>query len=259
MKDGAGSLTRFLPAQHAEFALQVLDEQEAENLACFAAEIAKVTAASVSAPLASTDEAHRLNELLSRGAAAEKNLEFLRTQRVKPLNEEVRSINALFKLVTAPLEEFVAKAKRALLAWMQQERARVQREEEESRRRQEEAAVKEAEAMAKATAAASAEARSRALAEAHQASIEQSLALVSAPAMQAPKGYRGDAGSSSMTERWVLLGIHNLAEVPLSYWRHPDVIAALEKVLRAAIRSGAHAIPGVSIGTEEGIAVRAGR
>lgn len=258
MKLGAGSLTRFLPAQHAEFALQVLDEQEAENLAMFAAEIAAVTHAAV-VPLSSNDEAHRLNELLSRGAAAEKNLEYLRTQRVKPLNEEVRSINALFKMVTGPLDEFVAKAKRALLAWTQQERARVQREEEAARRLQEEAALRESEALAKAAEARSEAARIVAMQEAEAASREQSRALVAAPAMPAPKGYRGDAGSSSVTERWVLLGIHDLLKVPIGYWHHPDVLAALEKVLRAAIRSGVREIPGVSIATEEGIAVRAGR
>lgn len=259
MKTGAGALMRFFPAQHAEFALQVLDEQEAENLAMYAAEIAAVTTTTLSGPLASNEEAHHLNELLSRGSTAEKGLELLRTQRVKPLNDEVRSINALFKLVTAPLDDFVVKAKRALLAWNQQERARIQREEQAAERLREEASLREAQAMARASEADTEAARLAALMDAEAASKEQSRALMLAPPVAAPKGYRGNAGSSSVTERWVLLGIHTLDEVPQTYWRHPDVIAALEKVLRAAIRSGVHDIPGVSIGTEEGIAVRAGR
>jgi multidrug efflux pump subunit AcrA (membrane-fusion protein) len=146
---------------------------------------------------------------------------------------------------------------RAILAYRQVKRARIQREQEEARRRQEEAARKEAEALAKAEAAKTAKARTAALAQAEAASKAQAEAALEAP-REMTRGTKTDSGSVSARERWVLLGITDMDLIPPSYWRDPIVVEALKRVLQRAITGGVREIPGTAIGIEEGLSRRVG-
>jgi hypothetical protein len=254
------ALAKCLPAEKLDDAIQLLDERGLAKLELMATEFRLIGDDLARQPIDSDEHEARASELLTRGVAAMKELDLLRRSRVDPLNAEVKAVNALFKVVSDPAEVLLGKGgkiERAILAYRQVKRARIQREQEEARRKQEEAARAEAAALAKAEAAKTAKAREKALAAAEAASEAQAVAVIEAPAAM-PKGVRTDSGSVSAREAYVLGGIHDLDAVPQVYWRDPVVVEALKKVLSRAIRAGAREIPGVSIVVEEALTRRVG-
>ena len=254
------ALAKYLPDARLDDAVQLLDERGLAKLELMAREIRVISTEASRKPLENDTEEGLAAELLARGTAAVRELDVLRRSRVDPLNAEVKAVNSLFRVVTDPADQLVGKGgilERMLLAYRQVKRARIAREQEEQRRRQEEAARKEAEALAKADAAKTAKAREKALAEAEAASKEQAVALLDTP-REMTRGVKTDSGSISGRERYVLLGITNMDEIPPSYWGDEVVIEALKKVLQRAITAGAREIPGCSIGVEEGLTRRIG-
>lgn len=246
------------PARKPEGGMALLGEKAQNKIEMYVGEVKSIARLTTNKALASAEEAHVLNEGLIRAKVALKELEACQKAATDPLNAQLKLIRGVFKPLTESLEAFEVRAKRLILAWTQEERARVEREKEEARRLTEEAARREAEALASAEAAATEQERAAALSLAQQASHDQSEAMVAAP-MEAPKALRGDFGTSSTVERWTLLGFTNLDDVPKCYWHDRRVVAVLEKVLREAIRSGIRAIQGCSIGPEETISTRVGQ
>jgi len=247
------ALTKFMPAPQAQDAIQLLEPNELAKLELFAEELDRITQAATSKPIASVQEEGRAAELIARGVIAQKELESLRRKRVDPLNTEVRTVNAIFKRITDPLEALAGKGgrlERLILAFRAQERARVQRELAEAQRKQEEAARREAEALAKAEAAKSDKARQKALAEAEAASRAQTEALIQAPE-PVTRGVRTDSGSVTEREVWTF-EVLDAAQVPREY------LVVSDAAIRKAVAAGVRQIPGVSIHTEERLTRRVG-
>lgn len=252
-------LSRYLPEDRMADAMQLVDDSGLEKLEMFASEIARIGELATANPLESDADEGKACELISRGGIALKELEALRRKIVDPMNERVRAVNAVFKVVTEPCGALVGKGgrlERLVLAYRAEKRARREREEAEARRRREAAALAEAEALAKAEAAKSAKAREAALREAEAASKAQTEAQLAAPPPMT-KGVRTDSGSVSERQRYVVLEF-DPDKVPPAYWRHADVLEALRKVLQRAVTAGAREIPGVAIGIEEGLTRRPG-
>jgi hypothetical protein len=67
---------------------------------------------------------------------------------------------------------------------------------------------------------------------------------------------RGDFGARVGTKTNWLFEIVDPAKLPLAIRRHPDVLAAMEKVIRGQVRGGARSIAGVKIWSEQVASVR---
>lgn len=247
------ALAVLLPPDRLDDAIQLMEEPALQKFELMAAEIRGISEAVTAGPLKSAAEEGQAAELIARGTIALKELDALRRKHTDPLNEQVKGINGLFKVVTEPCEALVGKAgklDKLILAWRAQERARIAREESETRRRQEEAAVAEAEAVARAQQAPTDEARQAALAEAEAASQAQAVATIEAPAPMT-KGVRTDSGSIREREVWVFQVV-DAAQVPRSFCV-PD-----ERAIRAAVAGGVRSIPGVAISVEDRLTRRVG-
>ena len=242
----------------AKGALATLPQTARDKVEILAGEIHGITRIVTGRPIADAAEAQLVATGLVRAKTALGDIEEARQALTAPLIERLSAIRSIYAPLEAALKAFLDRAKTVQLGWIQQERARVAREEEAGRKILEEAAQREATAVIKAQTAKTEKARQKALAEAEAASKQQTEALIAMPA-EAPHLLKPqDGGSVGTTERYVLQGIVNLELIPKAYWRDPVVIAALEKVLRAAVKAGYHEIPGCAIGIEEGIAVRLG-
>jgi len=73
---------------------------------------------------------------------------------------------------------------------------------------------------------------------------------------QHPEPVRGDYGARVGTKTSWHFEIESFAKLPKSIRQHDDVIAAIEKVIRARIRGGEHEIAGVRIWSDQTAVVR---
>lgn len=259
------ALARYVPEDKVDDAVQLLDERGLAKLVMMAEEIADVLvkARAITAITSRAEEA-AASELISRGTVALRDLDALRRRFTDPLNEQVKGINKLFKVLTDPCEAATGKRgplETRILAFRQAEKARLQREADEARRKQEEAAKREADALAKAEAAKSAKAREKALEEAQTASQEQMHAAADESFYRgsaATRGIKTDSGSNTERQRWVLQGVYDYDLVPPSYWETDEVRDALHRVLQRAVTGGLREIPGCSVGLEESLTRRTG-
>lgn len=195
-------------------------------------------------------DAARLNDWLSAGKKAAKEIELYRRRQVDPLNDQVRAINAAWRPLTDSLAKFEADAKKKVVAWHQRERERVAREQAEAARREQEAATRQAEAEAAAARAKTQADRDKAVAGVEQASQELMVARTAAPA-DAPTGIRSEHGTSTLRETWTFRVTHPEL-VPRDY------LMVDERKLRVAVATGVRGgIPGVEVFAEESLAVRA--
>lgn len=250
-------IPRVLPPADVEELDGLLDEALLDRVASHAVILEKVQHSKLLAAVPnSRREQHALTDAINVTVKTAKSLEAIRVERVAPLNEETKRVNALFAKLIEPLKKFRADGDRLVIAFDAAEKDRIRREEEETERRKVEAAQRQAAAEAKAAAAVRPEDRAEHLAEAEQASMALATATVEAP-MPAPKAYRGDEGTVAIRERWVVLGISNPDAVPALYRHDARVLEALRKVLQAAVTGGARDIEGVAIGTEQSTRVTA--
>lgn len=249
--DSLAVLTRIMPAEKVGLAIGLLGgDEQAHKYAMFARELETLKASSLLVEVPKDAlTCHKVADIVKDCATAVAELERTRKARVQPLNEEVKKVNALYALLTDQLGDIRSKADKLVIAHNQAERARIQREQEEQQRKLREAAEREAEATRKAQEAKTAKAREKALAEAEAASREIAAVQVAQPA-DAPTAYKTDVGTLSITKRVVLVGF-DPDKVPQRYWRDPDVMEALRKVLAKAVRAGYHDIPGCTLGEEE--------
>ena len=227
--------------------LALLPQTTQAKVDAIAEDIRKITRLATDVPLATLEDAHQLSAALVEGKRAYKELEESRRGITDPINAKVKSINKVFAPMLEALSGFEERAKRLLAAWHQQEEARVRREQEAARLAQEDAARREAIAMARAEASTG-RTRATALAKAEAASAEQSQALIAAP-VAAPRGLRGDAGSTGVRKRWTF-EIVKPELVPSQY------LTIDHGKIRAAVTSGVREIAGVNIYETSDVAVR---
>lgn len=254
MSAAVTTLAKYLPESALDDSCQLLDERQLDKLALMAEEIRSITDAVTSKPLADDADEGRASELLNRGAAALKELDALRKARVGPLNEEVKAVNGLFKVVTDPCEALVGKGgklERLILTYRSMKKARLQREQDEALRKQREAAEREAQAMALAASATDEQARAVALEAADEASADQAAAALAEP-LPMPVGVRTDSGSVSARKVWTVEVVDE-ALVPREY-----LMVDLPK-LKAAVKAGVRVVPGCNIAEDEALTRRPGR
>lgn len=176
-------------------------------------------------------DATEATNILGFIATAKKKLEEKRTFFVKPLNEQVKNINNLFKVYNQPLDNADSTLRRKVLAY-RQEQNRKRKEEEE---------------------------RLRKLAEKEQQRIEKKAEKKGLPApppmvmpvvQSAPKTIRATLGSASTKTVWDFK-ITDESLIPREY------LVVDEKKIRAVVKAGIRNIPGVAIFQNEQLAVRA--
>lgn len=212
--------------------------------------------------IASKADEASLNEFLGQIKVAIGNIEHARTGQVKPLNDQVKSINDAFRRPREVLEKLEASAKRKLTIWLQAERERIAREQAEARRQQEEAARRAAEAerqkqeaLARAEAAKNSKAREKALADAKAAAereATESKALVQAriaEPMEAPRGIKTDTATTGLVERWTFRVVDE-SKVPREF------LVVSDQKVRQAIATGVRGIEGLEIYSEETLSTR---
>jgi len=259
------ALARYIPEERVDDAVQLLDERGLGQLALHAGEVRSILdeAKAITTIASRADEA-KASELISRGEVVLKELDELRRSFTDPLNDQVKAVNALFKLIADPCVAETGKRgplETRIMAFRSAEKARLAREAAEAQRKQEEAAKRLADAEAKAAAAKTPAARAKALEVAQVASQEQMHAAADesfARGAAATRGVKTDSGSVTERQRWVLQGVHDYDLVPPSYWETPEVRESLHRVLQRAITGGLREIPGCSIGLEESLTRRTG-
>jgi hypothetical protein len=254
------ALTKYLPPDRVDDAVQLLEEAQLAKLELMACEARSITDAVSKRPIESDAEEVQASELMSRGVIALKELDALRRSKVDPLNAEVKATNALIATVADPLAALVGPLQRKhgeqgllerlILTYKQVKAARLQREKAESDRKQREAAEKEQAALAKAEAAKTDKARQKALEEAEAASRAQAAAALEEP-RAAPRGIKTDSGSVTTRKEWQA-EVVNEALVPRQY-----LSVDLAK-LRAAVKAGVREIPGCNVFEAEGLTRRVG-
>jgi hypothetical protein len=248
------ALARYLPKERCEDACQLLHQDALPKLELMAREIRSIAEAATSKPLADDADEGRAAELVTRGTIALRELDALRRKHTDPLNEEVKAINALFKVLTDPAEALVGKGgklEKAMLLYRSEKRARIQREQAEAQRLQREAAEREAAALRKVEEAKTDKARAKAMAEAEAASKAQTAVALAAPEVMT-QGVRTDSGTVAAREVW-RFEVVDAAQVPRSFCI-PD-----ERAIRAAVAAGVRQIAGVNIFQEEALTRRPGR
>jgi len=177
--------------------------------------------------IASSEDAKRAaNDLIIMGTI-KKRLEALRVEKVKPLNDEVDNINAIFKSIMAPLKEADTLTNNELLRY---------RQVEDAKRR--EALAIEAEKLALAQREA----------KLNEGVITVDLTPVPKPDVQ-PKSIQTDAGS---------VGIRQLPDWELEdITKVPAEFLILDKVaVGKQVRAGRRNIPGIRIWMKDNLTVR---
>jgi hypothetical protein len=188
------------------------------------------------------------SELVARARRAIRSAEARRSELVKPHNDHVKAVNALFREVTAPFGEADSIASRKILDYDREERRKAAEAaaEAERKRLEAEALLREAE---RAEAAGKAEIAEKLLDKAigDEAIARESQAQARIPARTIPV----DAGTVSVRAKPWTYRVVDVALVPREY------LMVDHGKVREAIRAGAREIAGLEIFQEEGLAVRA--
>lgn len=189
-----------------------------------------------------TATAAKVTEMLAIVADTAKRSEERRVALVKPLNDEVKSINDLVRPLAAAFDALKTKGKDKQLAWHRAEQARVERERAEADRARREAERAEAEARAAAIAKAAETGK--------PVEIPAPAPVVVAPVAEASRGVKTDYGTTTVRKVW-RFEITDATRVPRNF------LSVDEQAIRRAVADGAREIEGVRIYQEEQLSVRA--
>lgn len=182
-------------------------------------------------------EANKLADRIAEVATIQKNIEDRRTGIVKPLNAEVSDVNAEAKRWSEPLTKYRERASKVLIAFKNKAADDARRAEDQRLKALSAAAEKQQRAESSDNAA---------LAEEASTEIMQLEAVGPAEAI---KGFRTDAGTTSVRKTWKC-EVVQAEEVPPAY------LVVDHKKLQAAVDAGAREIPGCHIYQEESLTVR---
>jgi len=171
-------------------------------------------------------------DLVSWIAKVKKSIEEKRQFFVKPLNDQVKRINDMFKNYIKPLEQADTTVRGKILSY-RQEQERKRREEEERLRKLAEEEQKRLEKQAA------------------KKGIEAPPPQIVVPTIQAaPKTIKSDLGATQVRTVWDF-EIEDETKIPREFLQ-PNITA-----IRAAVKAGVRNIPGVRIFQKEELAVRA--
>lgn len=202
-------------------------------------------------------------EYLQDFKAKKKDAEKRRKLITDPLNKSLKEVNALFKEVTAPLEEAdsIVRGKVAVYQTEQQRIAAAEQAKLEAERREQERLAAEERARAEAVAqearaAAEAEQNEKAREAAEKAQAEAEVKAREARQLEA----QTQAAKAPVAETQKLAGVSTRTvwkfevvkqfEVPREYTK------INEQAIRSAVSDGVREIPGVRIYCEESVVVR---
>jgi len=194
----------------------------------------------------SEDAKAKATNLLAGIAQIQSVAEAERVKLVRPYNDFVKGINALFRDALAPLVEADGTLRRRVIDFNREQtrKAAEAAAAAEAERIRSEALLKEAEKAERAgQGAVAGELLERAVASETGAKVAQAEAVLPS------KTVRTDAGSSTVKKVWTF-HLVNLDAVPTEY------LVLDEAKVRDAIRAGVRAIPGLEILQEEQLAVR---
>jgi len=188
-------------------------------------------------PVESQEQAAALADHRAKVKLLLKDIEDRRKKIVEPIKREATAVDAEARTWSDPLKAWDKDAERVLLAF--------QRMDADKRRREEEARQKQIAEAAEAQRKAE-DAGDFAAADAASAQIMQ---VEAAPTLQPVKGYKTDAGTTSLRKTWKV-EVVDPTLVPDAYLV-PDL-----KKLQAAVDAGAREIPGCSVYEHESLTVR---
>ena len=206
---------------------EIVPEKEVKEIQSQANKIVAAAQALAAADEAGMGEA---TALLGWIARAKKQVEEKRKFFVKPLNDQVKKINAMFKEYAAPLEQSDNLLRGKILTY-RREQDRIRREEEERLRKLQEKEQKRLEKLAEKNGAPP------------------------PPPMPTPiiqeqaKTVHSDFGTVSAKKVWDF-DVEDESKVPREF------LMVNEKAIRAAVKAGVRNIPGVKIYQREELAVR---
>jgi hypothetical protein len=189
--------------------------------------------------------AGKVGDLIKMTSTVHKAIEAVREKHNRPLINARNALKARADTVVEPLLIEIAKIRTSLNAYMQ-EQDRI------ARQRQREAD----EAARVAREAAEAEQRRQEQERGFELDVGEAPAPVIEAAKVAAPVARGDLGARVGTRTVWHSEIEKVRQLPDRLLKHPKVIAALESVVAAEVRSGAREIKGVKIWSTQEANVR---
>jgi len=181
--------------------------------------------------LADDKQARTVESLMGSAQAALKEIEAARKAATKPLKDEAKAIEDIYRPLSTSLDEVVRHCGPLLAAWIKAKQQEQQRAELEARRLRLEAEQREIEARLAADRAESEDRRRERLAEASDAMQDQAVALLLTP--PPIRGIATAGSKHSLVSTWHAV-VANLAEIPREYLMANQ--QALDDALAAAVR-----------------------
>lgn len=197
------------------------------------------------------EDAEALNAYISEARALYKELDTLRKEEKRPHDEAAKAVQAKFNPLLYVVKKAAETAKDLMDSYLERKEAELRHQAEAEAKAQAEAARKAEEERQ----AAEDRGDMVAVQEAEKAVQDHTLAVEKA--LEATTTAR--AQSKSETGRTISLRtvrdvtITRITQAMLHYKDHPDMIALVERLAKAEVRSGATDIPGVEI-TERKVA-----
>lgn len=195
-----------------------------------------------------SDTAEAARDVIARAQGMAKKVESARKEAKQPHVDAGREIDAEFKPLKAELDTMIGSIKRSLGAYLQEEERRRIAEAESARKVAEEAAAFAKEADGDIAERAAEFARKREQKAALAEGLAQSGARVESRA--------GIARAASL-RTYRFAEITDAEAAARHFAKHPDILAAIEKVANAEIRAakgGDVSIPGVAVKEEKRVA-----
>lgn len=198
----------------------------------------------------SGDNAGDARDLIARTQALSKKVEAARKEAKQPHLDAGKAVDAEFKPIKSTLDDLVAAIKKPLQAYLLAEEQRRQADAEAARKSAEDAAAFAEAAQEDGELAA----RAAEFARKRQEQAQQAEALAAnKPRVESEDGIARAA--SLRTYRYA--EVSDASAAATHYAKHPDLIAAIEKIANAEIRAAKGetvSIPGVTVREEKRIA-----
>lgn len=208
-----------------------------EQLASYADTATNLMGQVERAELANMEDCAKLGDLTKICKAQFKKLEDDRKSWVKPLNEQVKRLNGMFKIQQEPFTKIEKIAKDKIGKFMAEEEER----QEKIRKDEQEKADREALAAATKASASGDEAQADAI-------LDQSIAAGDKEPEKAI--VRGNLGSSTSTRSVWKHEVVDPGKVPSKY------MMVDESAIKAAVKNGERDIPGIRIYEDKQVVIR---
>lgn len=189
------------------------------------------------------EDIKQATEFLTKIVARKKRIEELRLFFTKPLNDQVKAINAQFKSSSQPLEIIESEIKSKMIEYRKIEAEKIRKQQEKELEKQRKEFQAEQDRKMKEAEMLKGKEKKEVLKE-----IKQEEFIPVPSAIKQESQITSDAGSVKTRKTWKF-DIVDEGLVPRKY------LEVNEKAIREAVRQGIREIPGVNIYEEENINV----